>query len=28
MMLVLNWEEKFMPFEIFYVYVGIYQLAF
>jgi hypothetical protein len=24
-MLVLNWEEKFMPFEILYVYVGIYQ---
>jgi hypothetical protein len=28
MLLVLNWEGKFMPFEILFVYVGIYQFAF
>jgi hypothetical protein len=28
MMLVLIWEEKFMPFEILYVSVGIYQFGF
>jgi hypothetical protein len=25
MLLALIWEEKFMPCEILYVYVGIYQ---